>query len=479
MQLDQHPRPGDSAEPDIDRTSDRPTTQVRAGRERPVVRPRRRDRAAARRQLADRDRVLRRQPHRARRRRDHARRPVAEGAAVRADRTGRDRHRPRVRVGRARRRGRHLRRARAPREPARRAGSARPSGSTSRASPGCAACGRCRRRPKRRACTAAATRKARDASAIAHHYDVSNDFYRMVLGPSMTYSCAVWPTADAGARDRAGHEVRARLPQARARAGHAAARRRLRVGRHGRSTPPGTTACTRSASRSRSRKPSGRGARCATPGSTTGSRSASRTTATSTTDRSTRSARSACSSTSARPSSTSTSARCSAWCGRAAGCSTTGSRGPAPARRAAAIRAPRLHRPLRVPRRRAARGRQRRVAHPEGRVRGAPRRGPPRALRAHAACVGAQPRSRRGRERSPRSAPGAPACGASTWRRRPSASKTGRIADPPGARGARRAGRERLAAASRLRAEQPRTIAPTRLAGHLKRPSPNNHGPRR
>jgi cyclopropane-fatty-acyl-phospholipid synthase len=34
--------------------------------------------------------------------------------------------------------------------------------------------------------------KARDAAAIAHHYDVSNEFYRMVLGPSMTYSCAVW-----------------------------------------------------------------------------------------------------------------------------------------------------------------------------------------------------------------------------------------------------------------------------------------------
>jgi cyclopropane-fatty-acyl-phospholipid synthase len=34
--------------------------------------------------------------------------------------------------------------------------------------------------------------KARDAAAIAHHYDVSNAFYRLVLGPSMTYSCAVW-----------------------------------------------------------------------------------------------------------------------------------------------------------------------------------------------------------------------------------------------------------------------------------------------
>ncbi len=40
--------------------------------------------------------------------------------------------------------------------------------------------------------------KARDASAIAHHYDVSNEFYRIVLGPSMTYSCGVWPTIDAG-----------------------------------------------------------------------------------------------------------------------------------------------------------------------------------------------------------------------------------------------------------------------------------------
>jgi cyclopropane-fatty-acyl-phospholipid synthase len=31
---------------------------------------------------------------------------------------------------------------------------------------------------------------ARDADVIAHHYDVSNEFYRLFLGPSMTYSCA-------------------------------------------------------------------------------------------------------------------------------------------------------------------------------------------------------------------------------------------------------------------------------------------------
>jgi cyclopropane-fatty-acyl-phospholipid synthase len=38
--------------------------------------------------------------------------------------------------------------------------------------------------------------RGRDAEAISHHYDVSNAFYRMVLGPSMTYSCAVWPARD-------------------------------------------------------------------------------------------------------------------------------------------------------------------------------------------------------------------------------------------------------------------------------------------
>jgi cyclopropane-fatty-acyl-phospholipid synthase len=32
--------------------------------------------------------------------------------------------------------------------------------------------------------------RGRDAQAVQHHYDVSNDFYAMVLGPAMTYSCA-------------------------------------------------------------------------------------------------------------------------------------------------------------------------------------------------------------------------------------------------------------------------------------------------
>jgi cyclopropane-fatty-acyl-phospholipid synthase len=34
--------------------------------------------------------------------------------------------------------------------------------------------------------------RGRDAEAIHHHYDVSNAFYEQVLGPSMTYTCAVF-----------------------------------------------------------------------------------------------------------------------------------------------------------------------------------------------------------------------------------------------------------------------------------------------
>jgi cyclopropane-fatty-acyl-phospholipid synthase len=39
--------------------------------------------------------------------------------------------------------------------------------------------------------------KTRDAEAIHHHYDVSNTFYEWVLGRSMTYTCAVYPHANA------------------------------------------------------------------------------------------------------------------------------------------------------------------------------------------------------------------------------------------------------------------------------------------
>ncbi len=42
---------------------------------------------------------------------------------------------------------------------------------------------------------------SRDAKVISHHYDVGNDFYRLVLGPSMTYSCARFAEAGATLED--------------------------------------------------------------------------------------------------------------------------------------------------------------------------------------------------------------------------------------------------------------------------------------
>ncbi len=50
----------------------------------------------------------------------------------------------------------------------------------------------------------------RDAQAVRHHYDVGNDFYRLVLGRELVYSCAYFderdrhaPVADRAALDRA------------------------------------------------------------------------------------------------------------------------------------------------------------------------------------------------------------------------------------------------------------------------------------
>ncbi|MFC7330055.1 class I SAM-dependent methyltransferase [Marinactinospora rubrisoli] len=48
--------------------------------------------------------------------------------------------------------------------------------------------------------------KGRDAEAIHHHYDVSNAFYELVLGPSMTYTCAVYPTEQATLEQAQAHK---------------------------------------------------------------------------------------------------------------------------------------------------------------------------------------------------------------------------------------------------------------------------------
>lgn len=43
---------------------------------------------------------------------------------------------------------------------------------------------------KLRVAARARATKGHDARSVAHHYDVGNDFYRLVLGPTMAYSCA-------------------------------------------------------------------------------------------------------------------------------------------------------------------------------------------------------------------------------------------------------------------------------------------------
>lgn len=52
----------------------------------------------------------------------------------------------------------------------------------------------------------------RDRRAVTHHYDLPGEFYRLLLGPAMTYSCAVFEEADAALEDaqRAKHDLVAR-----------------------------------------------------------------------------------------------------------------------------------------------------------------------------------------------------------------------------------------------------------------------------
>jgi cyclopropane-fatty-acyl-phospholipid synthase len=49
----------------------------------------------------------------------------------------------------------------------------------------------------------------RDRSTISHHYDVGNDFYALVLGPAMTYSCArfITPTMSLEDAQAAKHDL--------------------------------------------------------------------------------------------------------------------------------------------------------------------------------------------------------------------------------------------------------------------------------
>ena len=124
----------------------------------------------------------------------------------------------------------------------------------------------------------------RDAQAISHHYDVGNDFYRIVLGPSMTYSCARFgrrTTTDLAAAQAA--QARPRLPQARPR--DRAGMRLLDVGCGWGSMahPRGRATTARTVVGITISERAGRGGAASgsrRPASPTGSRSGSRTTAT-------------------------------------------------------------------------------------------------------------------------------------------------------------------------------------------------------
>ena len=73
--------------------------------------------------------------------------------------------------------------------------------------------------------------KKRDHDAISHHYDVSNTFYRWVLGPSMAYTCAVFPKVDATLEEAQDEKFDLVCRKLGLRARSAPARRRLRLGR--------------------------------------------------------------------------------------------------------------------------------------------------------------------------------------------------------------------------------------------------------
>ena len=69
--------------------------------------------------------------------------------------------------------------------------------------------------------------------AIHHHYDVSNAFYEKVLGPSMTYTCAVYRVSGRHPGAGPGDKYDLVAGKLALQAGHAAAGRGLRLGRHG------------------------------------------------------------------------------------------------------------------------------------------------------------------------------------------------------------------------------------------------------
>ncbi|WP_263102189.1 SAM-dependent methyltransferase, partial [Kitasatospora sp. DSM 101779] len=43
--------------------------------------------------------------------------------------------------------------------------------------------------------------RGRDRAVVSHHYDLSNEFYALLLGPAMAYSCAYWTSGEESLAD--------------------------------------------------------------------------------------------------------------------------------------------------------------------------------------------------------------------------------------------------------------------------------------
>ena len=174
---------------------------------------------------------------------------------------GRPRPRTRVRHGPARGRGRPARRPdRAAVAPRRQRGRRRGARASSLARPRCC-CG-ARRSPPEEAAPPwrRGTRhsKRRDALAIAHHYDVSNRFYELRARPFDDLHLRALRARRRHARAGAVREVRPGRPQARPAARTCACSTSAAGGAGWSCTPPSTTACTRWESPCRAARRSGR-----------------------------------------------------------------------------------------------------------------------------------------------------------------------------------------------------------------------------
>jgi Mycolic acid cyclopropane synthetase len=239
--------------------------------------------------------------------------------------------------------------------------------------------------------------RRRDAAAIAHHYEVSNRFYELVLGPSMAYSCAVFPTADTTLDDAQTEKFDLVCRKLDLQSGQ----RLLDVGagwgglvRHA-AVHYGITGSRRSESPSRAGRSSGPDGPLREPASSARSRSSCSTVVTSPTGRSMRSPRSAQWSTSAAPSLGGTSRPWRLTCALVAGCSPLHH----PALQPRAAPHPSVHRPLHLPRWRATGtgNGHRRDTRPG--PRGPTHGEPSRALLVDPARVGSEPRAPLGRRR--------------------------------------------------------------------------------